>query len=132
MPSRIFSSVDLPAPLSPNRATTSPGRTVTLASMSALTWPNRLARCFPATAMPGGDAVSAVSAIQLSPLTATQLSRLEPGAPPETATAHPVASGAAGSLIEVALDSRVVDVRFRDLHRERSLQPGTRCDGRMV
>src|SRR6202162_6120125 len=39
VPDRILTSVLLPAPLSPIRATTSPARTSKLAPDSALTWP---------------------------------------------------------------------------------------------
>src|SRR3954451_5190752 len=41
-PAIVFTSVDLPAPLSPTRATTSPGCTARSTSVSAWTAPNRL------------------------------------------------------------------------------------------
>src|SRR3954454_9505546 len=42
-PQRIFTSVDLPAPLSPSRPSTSPCLRLRLTSRSAVTGPNRLA-----------------------------------------------------------------------------------------
>ena len=42
MPAMVLTSVDLPAPLSPTRATTSPARTSKSTSVSAWTAPNRL------------------------------------------------------------------------------------------
>ena len=42
MPAMVFTSVDFPAPLSPTRATTSPGRTSKSTSLSAWTGPKLL------------------------------------------------------------------------------------------
>jgi hypothetical protein len=54
-PMSVLRNVDLPAPLSPNSATTSPACTVTFASESAWTCPNLRAMWCPAIAIGRGS-----------------------------------------------------------------------------
>src|SRR5271165_574640 len=55
-PLRILISVDLPAPLSPSRPSTSPLRRCRLTSRSAVTGPKRLAMCSTRSTSSGADA----------------------------------------------------------------------------
>src|SRR5439155_3986826 len=54
-PQMILISVDLPAPLSPRRPSTSPLRTCRLTSRSAVTGPKRLAKCSTRRTSSGAD-----------------------------------------------------------------------------
>src|SRR5215213_1446055 len=119
MPAIVLTSVDLPAPLSPTRATTSPGRTSKSTSWSACTGPKLLLTPFSES-----TGVLPLSFIWLLPRMRTGAPRSgrPHSLPPGLLDAGRLAAGrvlAGADLVhrpELILDDRVLDLVLRDRH----------------
>src|SRR5215207_300684 len=121
IPAIVFTSVDLPAPLSPTSATTSPGRTSKSTSLSAWTGPKLLLTPFRAS--------TGVLPLAFIPrlLSDARLGAPPIGAPPFSPRQLLDASLLAASGVlagadlvhrpELVLDDRVLDVVLGDRHR---------------
>src|SRR5215207_5890115 len=121
IPAIVFTSVDLPAPLSPTSATTSPGRTSKSTSLSAWTGPKLLLTPFRAS-------TGVLSLAFITRLLSRGRTRGAPRGAPAFSSRHLLdasflaASGvlAGADLVhrpELVLDNRVLDVVLRDRHR---------------